>query len=379
MEKVEELLYKPRKILNTCKHADGGWFWNKYSALPYVGCQYACPFCYEIGTKYSASKTPEEYGNKIKIKENAPELLRKELGKVKKDVIVIGDYQPIEAKYRISRKLLEVCEEYGFPVLVIARSPLVVQDIDILQRINEKTWSCVIFSVSYMSSEKYRNIFEPRAPLVEGRFDAMRKLSEAGIHTGVAFMPIHPFISDSNENIEWVVKQTKEHDGEFVLGGGLTLEGGQVERYLSLIEEYDPALLDRYQKYLHGDEKTMKEYNSIVARRVRSFCKKYGISDRLKRYIVPGSNQVNKRVAEILFQELYELELLCENKYKIWAYRKAAWKIDEMEEKIDEIYQTEGKQGILSLDGIGKGMADRIVNILDKMADWVENKEEHYG
>jgi DNA repair photolyase len=68
--------YKPKKILNTHKHADS-WFWDKYSAHPYVGCEHGCEYCYSRETKYLPYINPADFSKIIKIKENAPELLRK--------------------------------------------------------------------------------------------------------------------------------------------------------------------------------------------------------------------------------------------------------------------------------------------------------------
>ena len=128
---METLEYNVKKIINTHKHIDGGYFWDKYSTHPYVGCQHCCEFCYEIGTKYNPSKTPEEFGKTIKVKINSPELLRKELARLPKDILLTGDYQPCEKKYKLSRQFLEICLEYEFPVLVVERSPLVLRDLDI--------------------------------------------------------------------------------------------------------------------------------------------------------------------------------------------------------------------------------------------------------
>jgi len=364
---MEIIQYKPRKILNIHKHADGGWFWDKYTANPYIGCQHSCEFCYEIGTKYSPYKTPEEFASTIKVKENAPALLRKELAKVPKDIIVTGDYQPIEAKYQLSRQLLEICLEYEFPVLIIERSPLVLKDLDLISEINKRSWACVIFSVSYGTSEGYRDVFEPRSPRVETRFEAMREISSAGVHTGVAFMPILPFISDSDENIESVVNQTKENGGEFVLAGGLSLQYQQKERYMSLIETHYPHLMERYDKYFSATTELSRKYTAVVGRKVRKCCEKYGILDRMLRYIVPGELAINKKVSEKLFDTLYKYDLSCESTYKIWAYRKTAWVIDELTESVEKIYQEGGVQGIANIAGISRHMAGKIALILDTL------------
>jgi len=101
--------YQTRRIINVQKHIDGGWFWVKYSAYPYVGCAYGCSFCYRRGDRYTGRRDPELYDQLIGVKTNAVELLRKELAKLEPDVISCGDWQePAEKCYQLSRGMLEV-------------------------------------------------------------------------------------------------------------------------------------------------------------------------------------------------------------------------------------------------------------------------------
>jgi DNA repair photolyase len=72
------------------------------------------------------------------VKENAPDLLRRALGRVPVDVVATGDYQPVERKFGLLRKMLEVCLEIGFPVSVLDRSPLVLRDLDLLKEIDQR-------------------------------------------------------------------------------------------------------------------------------------------------------------------------------------------------------------------------------------------------
>ncbi len=129
--------YKPRTILNKHKRADP-WFWARYSAYPYIGCQHGCEFCYCREQKYSPYDDPYDFAYHVRVKENAPELLRGALSRTEVDLVFTGDYQPAERKFGISRLMLEVCRELGFPVFVLERSPLVVRDLELLLEINSE-------------------------------------------------------------------------------------------------------------------------------------------------------------------------------------------------------------------------------------------------
>ncbi|PVX26639.1 MAG: hypothetical protein CW691_00785, partial [Candidatus Bathyarchaeum sp.] len=270
---TQYIKYKPKKILNTHKHADS-WFWDKYSAHPYIGCEHGCEYCYSRETKYSRYENPEDFSKIIKIKENAPELLRKELGKVPKDTVIVGDYQPIEKQTKLSRRMLEVCLDLGFPVSLLEKSPLVLRDLDIIEEINNKTWASVTFSIITTKGDKTKQIFEPNSPSVSSRFEAIKQFSDRGILAGVAFMPILPFIYDDDENLEAVVKATAENGGKFVLSGSLTLASAQKDHYFKVLENHFPELIPKYQQLYGGAYGSECNYVGAIGKKISKLCEK---------------------------------------------------------------------------------------------------------
>ncbi len=365
---VQYTAYKPKKILNVHKHADS-WFWDKYSAHPYVGCEYGCEYCYNRESKYCPFDKPEDYSKIVKIKENAPELLKKELSRVPKDVVIVGDYQPIEEKAKLSRKMLQVCLDLEFPVSILEKSPLVLRDIDLIEKINEKSWASVTFSIITTKDNETREYFEPKAPPVSSRFKALKEFSDRGILSGVAFMPILPFVYDDDNNLEAVVKATVEHGGKFVLAGGLTLATSQKEWYYKVLSKRFPELIPKYQK-LYGDNYGPEcGYAGEIGKKVNSLCRKYGIKDRMPRYVPEGNLAVNKRISEELQNQVYHMELDCVSKYRIWAYRKAAWTLEELPESVAEIYARKGRLGLENLKDIGKSLANEIEQQLQKLSN----------
>src|SRR5512139_1666848 len=154
--------YSPKTILNKGKRADH-WFWTRYSAYPYLGCQHGCEFCYCRERKYAPHDDPLDFAYVIKVKENAPLLLRQALTarSAPVDVIGLGDYQPAEHKFGLTRQMLEVCVELGFPVFILSRSPLVVRDLDLLQALRERAAVTVAFSlISAPGSPTYDRVCE---------------------------------------------------------------------------------------------------------------------------------------------------------------------------------------------------------------------------
>ena len=360
--------YRPRTILNKHKRADH-WFWTRYSAYPYLGCQHGCEFCYCREQKYSPYDDPRDFAYLIKVKENAPELLRRALSRAPVDMIFTGDYQPAERKFRLSRKMLEVCYELGFPVFVLERNPAVLDDLDLLQAIHEKARVVVAFSIiSTPDAPNYQRVcqMESLAPPAEKRFVAMQKLAAAGIPTGTVAMPLLPGLCDDAATLESLARWTAEHGGGFVLASGLTLSDQQKQYFFSILGERFPDLLPAYRRLFPP-----QSYGQAgagwrqTALQVRKACAKYGISDRMPRPIIPGEKRaLNKQVVERLANKVYEMELKNEPDSYIWSYRKAAWAIEDLEQDLGLLYRTMGLKGLQSIPAVEEKLGNEI-------EDWI--------
>jgi DNA repair photolyase len=367
--KLEFQEYQARKIVNIHKHVDGPWFWGKYTAHPYVGCRSGCEFCYSRGSRY-LRRDPETFDTLIGVKTNAVELLRKELPGLAREIIAVGDWQqPTESRYQLSRGMLEVVRDLCFPLFIVERSPFLTRDLDLLVDINERAWVGVLFSISNVDPVLKR-AFEPRSPGIKSRLQAMEKLASAGILVGTSMMPVIPVVGDDEKHLEDMIRATKDRGGSCVLSGGLTMDDVQAERTLAAARQFDPALEDQWRE-MYGWEENGKPnysppgtYNAWLGLLVRELCAKHGILDRMPRYVAPGPLAVNKRIAERLFLKTYDLELEQAKDYRIWAYRKAAWTVDEWPESMADIYRARGEAGLRELPGIGKSLASVITKWL---------------
>jgi DNA repair photolyase len=364
--------YRPRRIVNVHRHVDGPWFWGKYTAHPYVGCRSGCEFCYSRGSRYLGKRDPDTFDTLIQVKVNAVDLLRQELPRLERDVIAVGDWQrPAEDRYRLSRGMLEVVSDLDFPLFIVERSPLLTRDLDLLVEINRRAWVGVLFSISSLDPDLKR-AFEPHSPGVGRRLRAMEKLAAAGILVGTAMMPIFPFVGDDDDHLEELIRATKDHGGACVLAGGLTMDGVQAERTLTAAQRFDPALPARLRAFYNWEPGGApnygppRAYNARLGLRVRELCAKHGLLDRMPRYIPPGPLAVNKRIAERLFLKTYDLELEQARDYRIWAYRKAAWTVDECPDSIADIYAARGEAGLRALPNIGKSLGARIARWLQE-------------
>lgn len=362
--------YKAKHILNVHKHCDGGWFWEKYTASPYTGCYHGCEYCYAREEKYNphkGSQDPESlsfhdpFSEYIKIKENAVDLFRKQLQKKPRDLLCLTSYQPVEKAYHYLRRMLEVCFELDFPVFMNEKSPLLIDDLDILERVSKASYLNVGWSIISATDDKTKDAFEPKTPAFTARFDAIQKLSQKGITTGTIFMPILPFIYDSEENIEAVVRKTKESGGSYVLEGGLTLFGACKNHFYNTLEKYDPQLIGKYDE-LYANPELLKRQQKQTHELVLKCCKKHEITPYIPRpvEIYPQELQLNKQIAAVFYLKARELQLSGEGGFREWAYRKAAWSLDELKVSVETIIRDKGVDGLLEINAVGKSIANLI-------------------
>jgi DNA repair photolyase len=172
------------------------------SVNPFRGCEHGCSYCYARPThEYLGFSAGLDFESRIMVKENAPELLRRELSspKWKPQLLVLSGvtdpYQPIERKLQLTRKCLAVLAEYRNPVSIVTKNHLVTRDIDLLRELAAHKAVAVNLSVNSLDSNLARKL-EPRASAPSHRLAAVEALVAAGIPAGVFVAPVIPALND---------------------------------------------------------------------------------------------------------------------------------------------------------------------------------------
>ena len=172
------------------------------SVNPYRGCEHGCIYCYARPFhEYLGFSAGLDFETKIMVKENAPELLRRELAsaKWKPRVIALSGvtdcYQPVERKLKLTRRCLQVLAEFRNPAVVVTKNHLVTRDLDVLGELARHNAAAVFISVTTLDTE-LRKVMEPRTSPPASRLSAIEMLSQAGIPAGVLVAPIIPALTD---------------------------------------------------------------------------------------------------------------------------------------------------------------------------------------
>ena len=191
---------KARKIITRNESPDISF---DRSINPYRGCEHGCVYCFARPTHAYMGLSPGlDFESKLFVKPDAPELLERELSApgYEPRVMAIGTntdpYQPIERRYEVMRRILEVLDRANHPVGIVTKSALVQRDIDILARMARRNLVKVALSVTTLDARIARTM-EPRAATPLRRLETLRRLSEAGVPTSVMVAPVIPALNDA--------------------------------------------------------------------------------------------------------------------------------------------------------------------------------------
>jgi len=172
------------------------------SINPYRGCEHGCIYCYARPThEYLGFSAGLDFETKILVKEDAPELLRKELAsrRWKPKILAISGvtdpYQPIERRLELTRRCLEVLAEFRNPVMIVTKNQLVARDVDLFKQLAEHRAVAVFVSVTTLDSDLAR-VMEPRTSTPQNRLAAIEALASAGVPVGVMVAPTIPGLTD---------------------------------------------------------------------------------------------------------------------------------------------------------------------------------------
>jgi DNA repair photolyase len=222
-----------------------------YSINAYRGCEHGCIYCYARPYhEYLGLSAGLDFETKIFVKERAPELLRAELGRRgwKGEALAMSGvtdaYQPVERRLQLTRRCLEVMAECRQPVGLITKSALVVRDADLLAELARHGAALAWLTLTTLD-ERLRLISEPRAATAEARLDAVARLAEHGVPSGVIISPVIPGLTD--HEIPAILARAREAGASFAAFTMLRLPHGVAALFEAWLGEHLP---DRKEKVL---------------------------------------------------------------------------------------------------------------------------------
>ncbi len=331
-----------KTAINKLKYPDS-WFWIRYTINPYSGCEHACIYCDARSQRYYLN----DFENEVIVKTNIEKKLDQRLKRARTllpDVIGLGGvcdgYQQIEKKVENTRKVLKVIAKYRYPINIATKNKLITRDIDVLKNIAKDTWCTVGFSITTIN-EELASFLEPYSSPPSERLEAMKIIKEKApeIQVGTYFIPIIPFLEDNDENLEDVIKKSKQAGADFILfSPGLTLRDLQAEFFIKKLKNSKyhsivKPLLELYKDHVNAPAEYVKKLHP----KLLNSCEKYNLPVREKRWIPKDYRKWNYKISELLLNKVYidELKTGKSNKTMMWA----GLNLNNLEESIIDIYK----------------------------------------
>ncbi|TFG15971.1 MAG: radical SAM protein [Promethearchaeota archaeon] len=363
-------LYKEFKsAINTLKFPDS-WFWCRCTINPYQGCQHSCIYCDARSARYYV----EDFENEVIIKKNIDKILDTKLRNTRSllpDVIgpggVCDAYQQIEEEAENTLKILKVIAKHHYPVNIATKNSLILRDIELLEEIGRDTWCTIGFSITTTDDELAR-FLEPFSSPPSERIKAIKAIKAKAPHIqiGTYLIPILPFLTDTNENLEDIIKKTKEAGGDFLLfSPGLTLRDAQKEYFIKKLQKssYKEIIASLIEMY-RGNIYPPGDYARTIHAKLLNLCEEFNLPFREKRWIPKDFRKWNYKISEFLLNREYETMLRTgksDNTMK-WA----GLTLNNFKESIIDLY----KNGTLASK---KNFSKRIIDLIDPI---IKNSKE---
>ena len=242
-----------RSALNRVEGMPFRWTLN-----PYRGCTHGCHYCF--ARRYQSQLelgAGDDFSSVVLVKTNFAEVLARELSRrsLGGRTIALGTatdpYQPIEGRYRLTRRVLAALVRHPTPVGLITKGTLAVRDTDLLVELSRRTRCSVTFSLPTVDEEAWRAL-EPGTAHPLQRLRAVRRLRDAGVDAGVLMAPIVPGISSHPAKMERTIKAVADSGAAYVGSILLHLEGGARRHFLEFLAREYPKLLAGYGRLYAG-------------------------------------------------------------------------------------------------------------------------------
>lgn len=259
-----------------------GWDLNIYR-----GCEHGCKYCYAISS-HDYLKNNNYFGC-VYYKKNIIETLEKELSSStwKHEIINIGgvtdSYQPIEKELKIMRDVLKLMIKYRNPIIISTKSTLVLRDLDLINELAKLTYVNIAFTITTMD-EKIRKLLEPNAASSIDRFKVLKMFKKTNASLGVHLMPIIPYLTDNDDNLEKIYSLANKVGVDYVLPGTLYLIGKTRSYFLDSIKKYDEVIYDKILN-LYKKGGAPLSYKNDLYERVNKYKNKYNISSNYMKII----------------------------------------------------------------------------------------------
>ena len=237
-----------------------------YSINPYIGCEHGCAYCF---ARFMAKHAYRgfEWGQFVNVKLNAPKVLARELASAKKGLVLLSSvtdpYQPLEARYNLTRRILRLLSRYSFPTSILTKSSLVLRDVEALKSLH----GCEVGFTIVTLEEKVREAFEPKSPPIKDRLKALWTLHENKVETYAFIGPLLPYLTE--ESLEELIKEFLDVKVSRIMVDKLNIKAGNWRKIKEALRLHYPELIPKYIEVLFKPN----DYYDRIRLKILRLCK----------------------------------------------------------------------------------------------------------
>lgn len=255
----------------------------RWTVNPYRGCTHACVYCYARGThRYLDLGPGEDFDRQIVVKTNAPEVLRAELSRPgwTREPVALGTntdpYQRAEGRYRLMPGIIAALADTGTPFSILTKGTLLGRDAPALQAAAAQTSVQVGLSLALLDPSLAAAV-EPGTPSPAARLRLISRLAEAGVEVSVMAMPLLPWLTDSDRQLDRLMAALADAGAHSVLAGTLHLRPGAREWFLGWIDREHPHLAADYRRMYARSAYAPQAYRRVVSQAAREAAARHGL------------------------------------------------------------------------------------------------------
>jgi len=257
---------------------------SEYSLNPYSGCEHACAYCYACFVRRFTAHT-EAWGRFVDVKINIAGLLQRELSRLRPGTVFISSicdpYQPLERKYKLTRKCLELLAESDFTVDLITKNVLVRRDFEVLEKMKEKVSLTMTITTT---QDSLARTLEGGASLPRFRLKALRDAADRGISIGVMCAPLIPYVTASEENLTKLFRDLSSLELDYVLLDRFNPYAESRRRLLGSLKTRKGNLAGGLERLLK-DPEALKAENARTALLAQRIAGNFGLASIIRSFI----------------------------------------------------------------------------------------------
>lgn len=255
----------------------------RWTVNPYRGCTHACRYCYARSThEYLEFDAGADFDQQIVVKVNTPEILRRELNRPSwnRELVALGTntdpYQRAEGRYRLMPGIITALADSGTPFSLLTKGTLLGRDLDLLAAASRQVPVQVSVSLAMLDPVLAHQV-EPGTPAPAARLKLIERLSAAGAEVTVMAMPLLPWLTDSEGQLEELMAALAGAGATSVMAGALHLRPGARQWYLQWIEQEHPGLLGGYRQLYGRSSYAPASYRKALSRRSIAAAQRHGL------------------------------------------------------------------------------------------------------